>query len=481
MAGRSYPRDLRRRTKIVCTIGPASGSPPVIERLIRAGMNVARLNFSHGTHEQHAGYIRDIRRISARLGQPVAIMQDLPGSKGRTGKLRDGEVWLQEGADFTLITGAIVGDERRVSISLPGLPQQVKPGDNIFLNDGAIHLKVVAAADTEVRCQVVVGGPLGPDKGINVPGVTLDLPAITDQDIRHLAFGLEQGVDFMALSFMRRADDILQVKRLLRERGAEMPLIAKIERQEALKNIDEILASVDGVMVARGDLGLEIPVQRVPLAQKEIIHKCNRAGKPVIVATQMLESMVSSPSPTRAEVADVANAILDGTDAIMLSGETATGRYPVRAVHMMSRIALETEAALPYAQILEEKGVDLERQTDDAISYAACHTAQQLGAAAIVAFTASGSTARRVAKYRPQAPILALTPNEAVRKRLALLWGVHPIQVAEPLAVEDMFAEGGRQAVETAVAGKGDLIVITAGVPIGDAGGTNLLKVEGIG
>ncbi|MFQ5826601.1 MAG: pyruvate kinase [Dehalococcoidia bacterium] len=481
MAGRGYPRDLRRRTKIVCTIGPASGSPLVIERLIRAGMNVARLNFSHGTHEQHAGYIRAIRHISARLGQTVAIMQDLPGSKGRTGKLRDGQVCLREGAGFTLTTGAIVGDERRVSINLPGLPQQVKPGDNIFLNDGAIQLKVVATADTEVRCQVVVGGPLGPGKGVNVPGVTLDLPAITDQDIGHLAFGLKQGVDFVALSFMRRADDILQVKRLLRERGAEMPLIAKIERQEALSNIDEILASADGVMVARGDLGLEIPVQRVPLAQKEIIRKCNRAGKPVIVATQMLESMVASPSPTRAEVADVANAILDGTDAIMLSGETATGRYPVRAVRMMSRIALETEAALPYAQILEEKGVDLERQTDDAISYAACHTAQQLGASAIVAFTASGNTARRVAKYRPQAPILALTPNEAVKRRLTLLWGVHPFQVAEPLAVEDMFAEGGRRAVETAVAGKGDLIVITAGVPIGDAGGTNLLKVARIG
>ncbi len=481
MSDKRFPRGLRRRTKIVCTIGPASGSAVVIERLIRAGMDVARLNFSHGTHEQHAGFVRAIRRISARLGQSVAIMQDLPGSKGRTGKLRDGQVNLKQGAGFILTTRAVVGDQHRVSINLTGLPRQVKPGNSIFLNDGAIHLVVESTTDTDVVCRVEVGGPLGPSKGINVPGVDLNLASITGEDERHLSFGLEQGVDFVALSFVSGAGDILRVKRFLGDRGAEIPLIAKIERQEALRNVDDILQVADGVMVARGDLGLEIPVQRVPLAQKEIVRKCNRAGKPVIVATQMLESMVASPSPTRAEVADVANAILDGTDAIMLSAETATGSYPVRAVRMMSSIALRTETALPFAQILEKKGGDLEPQTDDAIAYAACHAAQQLRVAAIVAFTASGSTARRVAKYRPRAPILALTPNEAVGRSLALVWGVHPIQVAEPLAVERMFTEGARKAMELAVADRGDLIVITAGVPKGDAGSTNLLKVERIG
>ncbi|MEE8472582.1 MAG: pyruvate kinase [Dehalococcoidia bacterium] len=481
MSDRKNPRGLRRRTKIVCTIGPASGSALVIERLIRAGMDVARLNFSHGTHEQHAGFVRTIRRISARLGQSVAIMQDLPGSKGRTGKLRDGQVNLKQGAGFTLTTRAVAGDQHRVSINLPGLPRQVKAGISIFLNDGAIHLVVESTTDTDVVCRVEAGGPLGPSKGINVPGVDLNLASITREDERHLSFGLEQGVDFVALSFVSGAGDILQARQFLADRGAETPLIAKIERQEALRNIDDILQVADGVMVARGDLGLEIPVQRVPLAQKEIVSKCNRAGKPVIVATQMLESMVASPSPTRAEVADIANAILDGTDAMMLSAETATGSYPVRAVRMMSSIALRTETALPFSQILEKKGADLVPQTDDAIAYAACHAAQQLRAAAIVAFTASGSTARRVAKYRPRAPILALTPSESVGRSLALVWGVHPVQVAEPLAVERMFAEGARKALELAVADRGDLIVITAGVPKGDSGNTNLLKVERVG
>ncbi len=478
MSDRKYPKGLKRRTKIVCTIGPASGSAPVIERLIRAGMDVARLNFSHGTHKQHAGFVRAIRGISARLGQSVAIMQDLPGSKGRTGKLRDGQVTLKQGSGFTLTTRAVVGDEHRVSINLPGLPRQVKAGNSIFLNDGAIHLIVETTTDTEIVCMVEAGGPLGPSKGINVPGVDLNLVSITGEDERHLAFGLEQGVDFVALSFVSGAGDILKVRQFLEERGTETPLIAKIERQEALRNVDDILKIADGVMVARGDLGLEIPVQRVPLAQKEIVLKCNRAGKPVIVATQMLESMVASPSPTRAEVADVANAILDGTDAIMLSAETATGSYPVRAVRMMSSIALRTEMALPFAQILKKKGADLEPQMDDAIAYAACHAAQQLKAAAIVAFTASGSTARRVAKYRPRALILALTPNGAVGRSLALVWGVHPLQVAESLAVERMFTEGARKAREMAMADRGDLIVITAGVPKGDSGNTNLLKVE---
>jgi pyruvate kinase len=387
---------------------------------------------------------------------------------------------LSEGADFTLTTRDVSGDEHEVSVSLPSLPRDVRRGNVIFLDDGAIQLKVVGISETDVKCKVVVGGALRAGKGINIPGVTLSTPSLTERDVKHMLFGIEQAVDFIALSFVRSGDDVLQAQRILRERGAEIPLIAKIEKHEAVSNMDQILDVADGVMVARGDLGIEIPIQKVPLVQKELIRKCNRRGKPVIVATQMLESMISSAAPTRAEVTDVANAIFDGTDAIMLSAETAIGRYPIRAVRMMSRIAVETEAPLPYKQILMEKGADLEPETDDAISYDACHTAQQLKAAAIIAFTTSGSTAQRVSRYRPQAPILAITHNDATRKRLALSWGVYPFEVAEPSKLEDLFAAGVRLALETGVAKSGDLIVITGGVPIGVPGSTNLLRVERI-
>lgn len=470
--------DLKRKTKIVCTIGPASGSSPIIEELIRAGMNIARLNFSHGTHEEHAGYIQAIREATSKLNVPVAILQDLSGPRIRTGVLKDKEVRLREGANFTLTTRKVIGDEHKVSVNLPGLPEHVKPGDAIFLGDGAIKLAVVNNTSTDVRCSVIVGGILGWEKGINVPGVNLKIPSFTDKDRGDLLFGLEKGVDFVALSFVKKAEDVLQLRRFLNERKADIPIIAKIEKWEAWENLGEILAAADGLMVARGDLGVEIPPERVPLAQKEIIKRCNHTGKPVITATQMLESMMDSPFPTRAEVTDVANSIFDGTDAIMLSGETAVGRYPVEAVKMMVQIALETEAALPYTKILLDKGADLEPQTDDAISYAACHIAQQLGAVAIVAFTTSGSTARRVAKYRPGVPILATTPSPHEMRRLLLSCGVYPYEVAEPSTVDELFAQGISLSLETGAAKKGDLIVITAGVPTGIRGTTNLLKVQ---
>jgi pyruvate kinase len=450
----------------------------MIKELLQAGMDVARINFSHGTHKEHASYIRTLQQAAKQAGVALGIMQDLPGPKNRTGKLKRGSIELKENADFILTTREILGDEHRVSVGLPYLPSIVKPGDMIFLDDGAIELKVVATSKTEVSCQVVTGGKLGEDKGINIPGITWDAPTITEEDWNHLLFGLKHNVDFIALSFIREANDVIKVRNFLQKRKKTPALIAKIERREALDNLDGILEAADGAMVARGDLGIEIPIQRGPIVQKEIIQKCNRLGKPVIVATQMLESMVNAPRPTRAEVTDVANAIFDGADALMLSEETAVGSYPVEAVSMMSQIALEAETALPYEEILTNKGKDLQPQTDDAISYAACHTAHQLGAAAIIAFTSSGSTARRVAKYRPKVPILAITPSQVTQRQLSLSWGVRAFQIPEPSKIAMLFARGARVAKRTGLAQDGDLVVITGGVPIGVSGSTNLLKVE---
>ena len=469
---------LRQKTKIVCTIGPATGSSSAMEELIKAGMNVARLNFSHGTHEDHAGYIRNIRKAAAKLKTPVAILQDLAGPKIRTGQLTKKEVQLKEGASFTLSKLKVPGDEHSVSLNLPELIDNLKRGDVIFLDDGAIKLEVTEPSRKAVKCRVIVGGVLGWEKGVNVPGVRLNVPSSTEKDLDDLLFGIKQGVDFVALSFVREASDILRVRKFLKKRGADIPIIAKIEKWEACEHLDEILAAADGLMVARGDLGVEIPIERVPLEQKEIIKKCNRVGKPVITATQMLQSMIDAPYPTRAEVTDIANSIFDGTDAIMLSGETAVGRYPVEAVQVMMKIALNIEAALPYSKMLLDKGADLVPQTDDAISYAACHTAHQLGAAAIVAFTKSGSTARRVAKYRPGTPIISATPSPEQRRRLLLSWGVYPFEVPEPSDVTELLAQGVKLSRDTGVARKGDLIVITAGIPINVTGTTNLLKVE---
>jgi pyruvate kinase len=467
-----------RRTKIVCTIGPSTKSASVIKELLKTGMDVARINFSHGTHKEHTSYIKTLRQAAKQANLPLAIMQDLPGPKNRTGKLKRGTTELKADADFILTTREILGDEHRVSVGLPELPSLVKPGDMIFLDDGAIELKVTSTGNMEVNCQVITGGTLGEDKGVNIPGMTWDASTITEEDWADLLFGLKHNVDLVALSFIREANDVLKVRNFIQKKKKTPALIAKIERREALDNLDEILEAADGAMVARGDLGIEIPIQRVPIVQKEIIQKCNRLGKPVIVATQMLESMVHALRPTRAEVTDVANAIFDGADALMLSEETAIGNYPVETVSMMALIALEAEASLPYEEILVNKGKDLQPQTDDAISYAACHTAHQLGAAAIIAFTSSGSTARRVAKYRPGVPILAITPSNETRRQLSICWGVRAFQIPEPSKITALFARGARVAKRTGLAQDGDLVVITGGVPIGISGSTNLLKVE---
>ncbi len=468
----------RRRTKIIATIGPASSSASMIERLLKAGMDVARLNLSHGTHNDHARQLQTIRQSSQRLDLPVAIIMDLPGPKYRTGRLKDGSVILKKGAQITLTTEPVEGDAERVPVNLPTLPQDVKTGDKVLIDDGALQLKVLGTTVTEVRCRVLVGGTLTPGRGLVVPAMNTSGPFITEQLKKHIAFAIEHQPDYVALSFVTGPEDVERTRELLQQKNSDIPIIAKIERGHAVASFDRIMAVSDGIMVARGDLGVDIPLEKVPLVQKDIINKCNKAGKPVITATQMLESMINSPRPTRAEVTDVANAIFDGTDAIMLSGETSMGKHPVPSVKTMSKIARETERQLPYEHLLMDRGAWLESQTDEMISYNACYTAYRLGAAAIVAATQTGSTVRRISKYRPKMPIIALTPSMQVYGRLLLSWGVQVHQIAASPSVDELFATAAQLCQDMGIAKSGDLIVITGGIPLGVSGTTNLLKVE---
>ena len=471
---------MNRKTKIVCTIGPASKSRKTIESLAKAGMNVVRLNFSYGKFSEHEQVIRDVRAVSRTLNLPIAILLDLPGPKIRTGSLENGKVTLKEDSTFSLVKDNVRGNEQQVSVNYPVFFNDVKAGNSIFINDGAIQLKVTSATKNKLQCKVIVGGVLTENKGVNLPGIKLNMPSTINTNLEQMAFGIEQGVDFFALSFVRSADDIAERRRFLQKMGSNIPLIAKVEKHEAVNKIDEIVREADGVMVARGDLGIEMPLAEVPLIQKSIIRKCNNLGKPVIVATQMLESMINMARPTRAEVSDVANAIFDGADAVMLSGETAAGKYPVQAAEMMAKIATETEGALPYEQWLIEKRRHAPAQTDDAISYAACAISQQIGARCIVAYTRTGSTALRVSKYRPKATILAITPDERIFRRLALSWGVEPYLAKAPRNVDVLFQEAAKISVKTNLAKSGDLIAITAGIPMGVTGSTNIIKVHRI-
>jgi len=443
-------------------------------------MNIARLNLSHGTYNVHAQYIRTIRRIGQRLHMQVAILVDLPGPKYRTGRLKGDQAILKKGAQLTLTTRDIEGDATLVPVNLPNLPQDVKIGDTVLLDDGAMQLRVLRKNGNEVICRVMVGGVLTERRGLVVPGMRISGPFISDTLREDIAFAVQQKPDYLAISFVSSAEDVFAVKAVLSKHNSDIPVISKIERGQAVKDFDDILTASDGIMVARGDLGVDIPLERVPLIQKDIIQKCNRVGKPVITATQMLESMVNTARPTRAEVSDVANAIFDGTDATMLSSETSVGKYPVQAVRTMAKIAQETEKRLSYVHLITERGKWIERETDELISYSACHTADRLGAVAIVAFTQSGSTARRVSKYRPRVPILAITPSDLVSGRLLLHWGAYPFQIEEASSVDDLFTTAARLAKDTGLAKPGDLIVITGGVPIGVTGVTNLLKVEKI-
>ena len=468
-----------RRTKIVCTIGPATSSEAAIRKLVQAGMDVARLNLSHGTLDEHARYVQIVRSVSSKLGIEVAILMDLPGPKYRIGRLKDGGVELRRGSRITLTDKDVEGTATLLPVTLPNLSEGISVGKTILLDDGALQAKVVGLSGTDVLARVTVGGTLQEGKGVVVPGAPITTPFMTDNLRDLLGFATAQRPDYIALSFVTRTQDIAETRNILKESGADIPLIAKIERREALKAFDGILEASDAIMVARGDLGVEIPLERVPLAQKEMIRKCNRAGKPVITATEMLQSMVSSPRPIRAETSDVANAIFDGSDAVMLSAETSIGKYPLQAVSMMDRIARETEKDLPYDLWLSERRTWARLSTEELIAYNACVTAESLGARAVVAFTQSGSTAGRVSKYKPRPTILAVTPAD-ICGRLVLHWGVYPYRRQVPGSTSGLFDTASSLARDVGLANRGDLIVVTGGIPLGQAGSTNMLKVETI-
>jgi pyruvate kinase len=465
-----------RRTKIVCTIGPVSASEKVLTGLIQSGMNVARLNFSHGDYNFHKQVIEKIRRIARRLDTPIAILQDLPGPKIRIGPVAENRVRLRAGRPFVLTTTKILGSELAVSVTFAGLTRAVKKGDQILLGDGEIELEAVQVGRHEIKCRIVVGGILGSHKGIHFPQSSLNIRSLTPRDKRDLAFGIAQKVDLVALSFVRNADDVVYARREMKRHRSAIPIIAKIEKHEALEHIDAILEKVDGIMVARGDLGLEIAPEKIPAMQKMMIRKANHLGKPVITATQMLRSMVQNPRATRAEVADIANAVLDGTDALMLSEETASGDYPLDAVRTMAEVAEETE------QILEPRYqfVGRSKSIPEAISFAAISLARDLHVKAFLIPTSSGSTARMIARYRPQHPIVAISPEAQTVKTLCLVWGVFPVPVKGFQSTDVMFQVAQKKALDLGCVKRGDLVVITAGLPLQQAGTTNLITVKPI-
>jgi pyruvate kinase len=470
-------RKKMRKTKIVCTIGPASESSQTLEAMIHMGMNIPRLNFSHGTHEEHLRKIQTIRQIADRLKQPVAILQDLSGPKIRVGLMRRGGVELKRGEEFHLTSQVVVGDEKRASVTYSSLPSEVKSGDRILLADGTIELQALGSNAQDIRCRVIVGGILTSHKGLNFPTGTILAPAFTKKDHKDLLFGIQNGVDLISLSYVKGASDIEGVKKILKGESANIPVIAKIERREALENIDEIISVSDGIMVARGDLGVETPIEKIPNIQKMLIRKANASGKPVITATQMLRSMADHTQPTRAEVTDVVNAIYDGTDAVMLSEETATGRFPVESLQMMAKIAQAAEEEFPFDQF---SGRETKGETDlpQAISHAASLLAEEIKAVAIVTPTESGSTARWVSRLRPREPILALSRHLSTVRRLNLCWGVYPVLVSPWRDTDDMLERSKKIPGELGMASPGDRIVIIAGVPISIPGTTNLIKVE---
>jgi pyruvate kinase len=466
-----------RRTKIVATIGPATSSPEVLRDLIEAGATTLRLNFSHGTHEDHQRNIRLIRQISFELNQPVGILQDLQGPKIRLGKFENGSISLQKGDSFILTSQLLPGTQQISSVTYEPLADEVPEGATILLDDGRVEMVVdkVDKMKKELHCRVVVGGVLSNNKGVNFPGVYLSIKALTDKDRTDLMFGLDQGVDWVALSFVRNPQDILEIKELISSAGKNVPVIAKIEKHEAIEQMEAVLSICDGVMVARGDLGVELPAEEVPLLQKQLIATANRLGIPVITATQMLDSMVHSPRPTRAEISDVANAILDGTDAVMLSNETAVGKYPIQAVETMARIATRIEQDQPLNKNAESAPG---RSIPNAISQAVGRIAEQLRAAAIMTLTKTGATARNVSKFRPHTPILAITPHVDVARQLQLVWGVKPLLVLDLPSTGQTFQAALNVAQEKQLLSEGDLVVMTAGTLQGVAGSTDLIKVE---
>ncbi|MDU4686633.1 MAG: pyruvate kinase [Staphylococcus sp.] len=473
-----------RKTKIVSTIGPASESEEMLEKLMNAGMNVARLNFSHGSHEEHKARIDSIRKVSKKLGKTIGILLDTKGPEIRTHDMKDGLIVLEKGKEVIVSMSQVEGTPEKFSVTYEDLINDVQIGSYILLDDGLVELQVkdIDKDKGEVKCDILNTGELKNKKGVNLPGVKVNLPGITDKDAADIKFGIKEDIDYIAASFVRRPSDVLDIREILeQENNDNITIFPKIENQEGIDNIEEILEVSDGLMVARGDMGVEIPPESVPIVQKDLIRKCNKLGKPVITATQMLDSMQRNPRATRAEASDVANAIYDGTDAVMLSGETAAGQYPEEAVKTMRNIAISAEAAQDYKKLLSDRTKLVETSLVNAIGVSVAHTALNLNVKAIVAATESGSTAITISKYRPHSDIIAVTPSEHTARQLALVWGAYPVVKKGRKTTDDLLNNAVATAVATEKVGNGDLIIITAGVPTGEKGTTNMMKLHLVG
>lgn len=470
-----------RKTKIICTLGPSTDQEGVLREMVASGMNVARFNFSHGSHEEHLGRLNKLREVREELNRPVAALLDTRGPEVRLKTFKKGPVKLVTGQEFTLTTENIEGDETRCAITYSGLPADVQEGNTILLDDGLVRLTVLETTDTDIRCRVENDGIMKDKKGVNIPDVSLSLPYMSQSDKEDIRFGAEQGFDFVAASFVRSAADVREIRALLESVHSKMRIIAKIENGEGVRNLPEILSVADGVMVARGDLGVEIDFTEIPSIQKDIISKALAAGKPVITATQMLDSMMENPRPTRAEITDVANAIYDGTSAIMLSGETAAGKYPVEAVQTMNAIALKTESTIDYSRFPKEENTRARLSIAEATAHAACTTAQDIGADAILTVSQSGVTAQMVSRFRPTTMIVALLLDPQVQRQMSLYWGVEPIIMPQAEDSDSMVSMAINTAVEAGYVKQGDLAVVTAGVPVGVSGTTNMIRVQQVG
>ena len=468
-----------RRTKIVCTLGPSTDKEEVLRNLMKNGMNVARMNFSHGTHEEQKARLDMIKKLREELNLPVAALLDTKGPEIRIGDVEGGKLELKPGQEFTLTTEEMLGTEKKVTITYKELYKDVEPGDSILIDDGLIGMEVVRIDESDIVCRVKNGGFISNHKGVNVPGVELNMPFVSPKDLADIVFAVEQDYDFIAASFTRTAEDIMEIRKILQEHGGEkVHIIAKLENKQGVKNCEDILRVADGIMIARGDMGVEIPLEEVPVIQKELIRKAMHMGKPVITATQMLDSMMKNPRPTRAETSDVANAIYQGTSAIMLSGETAAGAYPIEAVQTMAKIAERTEQDIDYSREFKPRKLAEAPDVTSAISHATCTTAADLKAAAIVAVSKSGRTVSRIAKYLPVCPIIGCTTDERVYRQLNLLWGVTPVVMEEANTADELFDHAVELAEQKGLIARGELVVIAAGVPVGLSGTTNMMKVQ---
>lgn len=468
-----------KKTKIVCTLGPSSDKPEIMEAMLKAGMNVARFNFSHGSYDEHRKRIDAIRAASARTAIPVALMLDTKGPEIRLGLFENGSIEMEKGKEFILTSRDIKGTEEISSMNYKELPKDVKPGDHILLSDGLVNLEVIRVDGEDIHTVILNSGKMSDRKRVAVPGVAINLPAVSETDQADIEFGIKMGMDFIAASFIQRGKDVLTIRKILERQGSSMKIISKIECQAAVQNIDEIIKMSDGIMVARGDLGVEVAAEEVPMLQKMLIRKCQVAGKPVITATQMLESMCNNPRPTRAETSDVANAILDGTDAIMLSGETAGGQYPIQAVQTMERVASFTERTSPTKTAFTDEGKS--ETTTESIGKATVKIAEDLHAAAIIASTERGGTAQMIAKYRPKSPIIAVSPHENVIRRMQLYWGIQAVLGKEANNSDEVVDNAIYAALDNDLIKAGDLVVLTAGVPVGREGSTNMIRVQVVG